>query len=132
MSRKQATEVENLTEDDTKGIGMKYCVLKQDYQELQRETRALKKRIQRAKMKRDNLLGVVRSDSSIVSKVLEANILHKRSHCSSHSGNGLCRNTALFVAECLGITSVNRGAIVIPSTYRMTCHICTWHSYEWF
>lgn len=48
------------TDEDPKGFAMRHSALKEDYQELQRENRSLKKRIQRAKVKRDSLLGVVR------------------------------------------------------------------------
>jgi len=54
MAKKQTTD------ENPKGFAVRHFALKEDYQELQRENRALKKRIQRAKVKRDSLLGVVR------------------------------------------------------------------------
>lgn len=59
MSKKRGSDGEFGTED-LRRMAMKHASLKQEYNELQRETRAMKKRLQRAKLKKDNLLAEVR------------------------------------------------------------------------
>eukprot|EP01018_Ginkgo_biloba_P014306 Gb_37544 [translate_table: standard] len=59
MSRKRTADC-MLTEEESKKLEMKFATLKEDYQELQRENRALKKRVQRARLKKNNLFEEVR------------------------------------------------------------------------
>jgi len=60
MSKKRGSDGEFGTEEDLRRMAMKHASLKQEYNELQRETRAMKKRLQRAKLKKENLLAEVR------------------------------------------------------------------------
>lgn len=60
MSKKRGSDGEFGTEEDLRRMAMKHASLKQEYNELQRETRATKKRLQRAKLKKENLLAEVR------------------------------------------------------------------------
>ncbi|KAH9299252.1 hypothetical protein KI387_030934, partial [Taxus chinensis] len=56
MSKRRVAD----SDEDLAKLAVKHGNLKQDYNELQRETRALKKRMQRATLKKDNLLAEVR------------------------------------------------------------------------
>ncbi|XP_057849956.1 uncharacterized protein LOC131060661 isoform X2 [Cryptomeria japonica] len=60
MSKKRGFEGDTAADEDMRKLAVKHASLKQDYNELQRETRALKKRVQRAKLKKDNLMAEVR------------------------------------------------------------------------
>ncbi|KAH9299251.1 hypothetical protein KI387_030933 [Taxus chinensis] len=60
MSKKRALEGDFAADEDMRRLAVKHAGLKQDYNELQRETRALKKRMQRAKLKKENLIAEVR------------------------------------------------------------------------
>lgn len=60
MSKKRGSEADAAGDEDMRKLAVKHASLKQDYNDLQRETRALKKRVQRAKLKKDNLMAEVR------------------------------------------------------------------------
>lgn len=60
MSRKGAAGGDLAADEDLRRLVAKHASLQLDYNELLRETRAFKKRVQRAKLKKDKLLAEVR------------------------------------------------------------------------